>query len=154
MIDYISAHEASHLMYLSGSFSFKPLRVLAIFWFSFNGPFVFPDSRPALSHPDGQWAEQKNDPFFPLFFSLQPNPSNKLAIIHILGLLSNLFTTLDISKQDDESADSSAPPVKTAPPPPGPNPVSHHTLSSLWEVGFGDWINAGALSNRLICINR
>uniref|UniRef100_H2VDA3 Importin-13 n=1 Tax=Takifugu rubripes TaxID=31033 RepID=H2VDA3_TAKRU len=52
-----------------------------------------------------------------------PNPSNKLAIIHILGLLSNLFTTLDISKQDDDSADSSAPPVKTAPLPPGPNPV-------------------------------
>ncbi|KAK1896688.1 Importin-13, partial [Dissostichus eleginoides] len=51
-----------------------------------------------------------------------PNPSNKLAIIHILGLLSNLFTTLDISKQDEESADGSAPPVKTAPPPPGPNP--------------------------------
>ena len=55
---------------------------------------------------------------------LQPNPSNKLAIIHILGLLSNLFTTLDISKQDDESGDGSAPPVKTTPPPPGPNPVS------------------------------
>uniref|UniRef100_A0A673ZA38 Importin-13 n=1 Tax=Salmo trutta TaxID=8032 RepID=A0A673ZA38_SALTR len=52
-----------------------------------------------------------------------PNPSNKLAIIHILGLLSNLFTTLDISKQEDESGESTAPPVKTAPPPPGPNPV-------------------------------
>uniref|UniRef100_A0A8C8MAJ1 Importin-13 n=1 Tax=Oncorhynchus tshawytscha TaxID=74940 RepID=A0A8C8MAJ1_ONCTS len=34
-----------------------------------------------------------------------PNPSNKLAIIHILGLLSNLFTTLDISKQEDESGE-------------------------------------------------
>uniref|UniRef100_A0A6Q2XHQ4 Importin-13 n=1 Tax=Esox lucius TaxID=8010 RepID=A0A6Q2XHQ4_ESOLU len=54
-----------------------------------------------------------------------PNPSNKLAIIHILGLLSNLFTTLDISKQEDESGESTAPPIKTAPPPPGPNPVSH-----------------------------
>lgn len=70
------------------------------------------------------------------FLFLQPNPSNKLAIIHILGLLSNLFTTLDISKQDDESADGSAPPVKTAPPPPGPNPVSHNTLSTLSSVGF------------------
>uniref|UniRef100_A0A8C7T5K3 Importin 13 n=1 Tax=Oncorhynchus mykiss TaxID=8022 RepID=A0A8C7T5K3_ONCMY len=36
-----------------------------------------------------------------------PNPSNKLAIIHILGLLSNLFTTLDISKQEDESGETS-----------------------------------------------
>uniref|UniRef100_A0A8C7SNX2 Importin-13 n=1 Tax=Oncorhynchus mykiss TaxID=8022 RepID=A0A8C7SNX2_ONCMY len=43
-----------------------------------------------------------------------PNPSNKLAIIHILGLLSNLFTTLDISKQEDESGEGTAPPVKTA----------------------------------------
>lgn len=66
--------------------------------------------------------EKQNDLF--LCISVQPNPSNKLAIIHILGLLSNLFTTLDISKQDDESGDGSAPPVKTAPPPPGPNPVS------------------------------
>lgn len=65
--------------------------------------------------------------FFVVFFPLQPNPSNKLAIIHILGLLSNLFTTLDISKQDDESADGSAPPVKATPPPPGPNPVCHYT---------------------------
>uniref|UniRef100_H3CZV4 Importin-13 n=1 Tax=Tetraodon nigroviridis TaxID=99883 RepID=H3CZV4_TETNG len=52
-----------------------------------------------------------------------PNPSNKLAIIHILGLLSNLFTTLDISKQDEESGDGSAPPVKPTSLPSGPNPV-------------------------------
>lgn len=64
VIDYISAHEASHLTYLSRSFSFKPLHVLAIF--GFYGLFVFLDSRPALSDPDGQWAEQKkNDPFPP-----------------------------------------------------------------------------------------
>lgn len=60
---------------------------------------------------------------------VQPNPSNKLAIIHILGLLSNLFTTLDISNQDDESGDGQAAPVKTAPPPTGPNPVSIITES-------------------------
>lgn len=67
---------------------------------------------------------------FLVIFFFQPNPSNKLAIIHILGLLSNLFTTLDISKQDDESADTSAPPVKTTAPPPGPNPVSYHAPSA------------------------
>lgn len=29
------------------------------------------------------------------------NPSNKLAIVHILGLLSNLFATLDVSHHED-----------------------------------------------------
>uniref|UniRef100_A0AAQ6ACM3 Importin-13 n=1 Tax=Amphiprion ocellaris TaxID=80972 RepID=A0AAQ6ACM3_AMPOC len=72
-----------------------------------------------------------------------PNPSNKLAIIHILGLLSNLFTTLDISKQDDESADSSAPPVKTAPPPPGPNPVVVvlQQVFALIQTVLSKWLN-------------
>lgn len=67
----------------------------------------------------------------------QPNPSNKLAIIHILGLLSNLFTTLDISNQDDESGDGPAPPVKTTPPPPGPNPVSIIPELTLLGVASG-----------------
>ncbi|XP_010785362.1 importin-13-like [Notothenia coriiceps] len=72
-----------------------------------------------------------------------PNPSNKLAIIHILGLLSNLFTTLDISKQDDESADGSAPAVKTAPPPPGPNPVVVvlQQVFALIQTVLGKWLN-------------
>ncbi|KAA8589285.1 hypothetical protein FQN60_012650, partial [Etheostoma spectabile] len=72
-----------------------------------------------------------------------PNPSNKLAIIHILGLLSNLFTTLDISKQDDESADSSTPPVKTAPPLPGPNPVVVvlQQVFALIQTVLSKWLN-------------
>ncbi|KAG8437053.1 hypothetical protein GDO86_007942 [Hymenochirus boettgeri] len=49
-----------------------------------------------------------------------PNPSNKVAIIHILGLLSNLFTTLDISHHDD---DHEAAEVKKQPVTQGPNPV-------------------------------
>ncbi|XP_073400573.1 importin-13 isoform X2 [Dendrobates tinctorius] len=49
-----------------------------------------------------------------------PNPSNKLAIIHILGLLSNLFATLDISCHDD---DHEAAEVKKLPVVQGPNPV-------------------------------
>ncbi|GAA6103103.1 importin-13 isoform X1 [Tachysurus ichikawai] len=69
-----------------------------------------------------------------------PNPSNKLAIIHILGLLSNLFTTLDITKQEEESGEG-APPVKSSPPQTGPNPVVVvlqqvfaliHTVLSKW----------------------
>uniref|UniRef100_A0A3Q2TWA6 Importin-13 n=1 Tax=Fundulus heteroclitus TaxID=8078 RepID=A0A3Q2TWA6_FUNHE len=72
-----------------------------------------------------------------------PNPSNKLAIIHILGLLSNLFTTLDISKQDDESADGSAPPVKATPPPPGPNPVVVvlQQVFALIQKVLSKWLN-------------
>lgn len=68
--------------------------------------------------------------FFFSFVSLQPNPSNKLAIIHILGLLSNLFTTLDITKQVEESGEG-VPPVKSSPPQTGPNPVSTNDLSHL-----------------------
>uniref|UniRef100_A0A7N9C7G5 Importin 13 n=2 Tax=Macaca fascicularis TaxID=9541 RepID=A0A7N9C7G5_MACFA len=49
-----------------------------------------------------------------------PNPSNKLAIVHILGLLSNLFTTLDISHHED---DHEGPELRKLPVPQGPNPV-------------------------------
>lgn len=58
---------------------------------------------------------------FWLYFPWQPNPSNKLAIIHILGLLSNLFTTLDISHHDDDHESTE---VKKLPVQQGPNPVS------------------------------
>ncbi|KPP71304.1 importin-13-like [Scleropages formosus] len=69
-----------------------------------------------------------------------PNPSNKVAIIHILGLLSNLFTTLDISKKEEQSEEG-VPPVKTSPSQLGPNPVVVvlqqvfaliHTILSKW----------------------
>uniref|UniRef100_A0AAQ5XBD5 Importin-13 n=1 Tax=Amphiprion ocellaris TaxID=80972 RepID=A0AAQ5XBD5_AMPOC len=33
----------------------------------------------------------------------EPNPANKQSIIHILGMLSSLFTTLDINRQTDAS---------------------------------------------------
>lgn len=56
-----------------------------------------------------------------VYFPWQPNPSNKLAIIHILGLLSNLFTTLDISHHDDDHESTE---VKKLPVQQGPNPVS------------------------------
>ncbi|XP_041967527.1 importin-13 isoform X2 [Alosa sapidissima] len=71
-----------------------------------------------------------------------PNPSNKLAIIHILGLLSNLFTTLDITKQDDESGDRQ-PPVKSTPPPTGPNPVVVvlQQVFALIQTVLSKWLN-------------
>lgn len=80
----------------------------------------------------------------------QPNPSNKLAIVHILGLLSNLFTTLDVSHHEDEHEGSE---LRKLPVPQGPNPVGdvifaapslpthipvpvgcHCHLPSLWMV--------------------
>ncbi|KAM9427071.1 importin-13-like isoform 3-T3 [Salvelinus alpinus] len=33
----------------------------------------------------------------------EPSPTTKLCIIHILGMMSSLFTTLDISRQDQGS---------------------------------------------------
>ncbi|XP_066533731.1 importin-13 [Hoplias malabaricus] len=71
-----------------------------------------------------------------------PNPSNKLAIIHILGLLSNLFTTLDITKQEEESGES-APPVKSAQPPTGPNPVVVvlQQVFALIQTVLSKWLN-------------
>uniref|UniRef100_A0A672RDZ3 Importin-13 n=1 Tax=Sinocyclocheilus grahami TaxID=75366 RepID=A0A672RDZ3_SINGR len=71
-----------------------------------------------------------------------PNPSNKLAIIHILGLLSNLFTTLDITKQEEESGEN-APPIKSAPPQTGPNPVVVvlQQVFALIQTVLSKWLN-------------
>lgn len=55
-----------------------------------------------------------------------PNPSNKLAIVHILGLLSNLFTTLDVSHHED---DHEGPELRKLPVPQGPNPVGDIVLA-------------------------
>lgn len=65
----------------------------------------------------------------PFIFPWQPNPSNKLAIIHILGLLSNLFTTLDISHHDDDHESNE---VKKLPVQQGPNPVSTAAARCWW----------------------
>ncbi|XP_034743970.1 importin-13-like isoform X1 [Etheostoma cragini] len=39
----------------------------------------------------------------------EPDPTNKQSIIHILGMLSSLFTTLDINRQADSSEGTSSP---------------------------------------------
>ncbi|XP_048395205.1 importin-13 isoform X4 [Stegostoma tigrinum] len=70
----------------------------------------------------------------------QPNPSNKLAIIHILGLLSNLFTTLDISHHDDEPEGTEA---KKKPTLQGPNPVVVvlQQVFQLIQKVLSKWLN-------------
>lgn len=39
----------------------------------------------------------------------QPGPTNKQSIIHILGMLSSLFTTLDVNRQADSLERASSP---------------------------------------------
>ncbi|XP_041133806.1 importin-13-like isoform X4 [Polyodon spathula] len=70
-----------------------------------------------------------------------PNPSNKLAIIHILGLLSNLFTTLDITRHDDDSGEGSE--VKKKLVEPGPNPVVVvlQQVFALIQTVLSKWLN-------------
>ncbi|XP_035107027.1 importin-13 isoform X6 [Callithrix jacchus] len=69
-----------------------------------------------------------------------PNPSNKLAIVHILGLLSNLFTTLDISHHDD---DHEGPELRKLPVPQGPNPVVVvlQQVFQLIQKVLSKWLN-------------
>ncbi|XP_043856175.1 importin-13 [Dromiciops gliroides] len=69
-----------------------------------------------------------------------PNPSNKLAIVHILGLLSNLFTTLDISHHDDEHE---GPEFRKLPIPQGPNPVVVvlQQVFQLIQKVLSKWLN-------------
>lgn len=73
-------------------------------------------------------------------FPWQPNPSNKLAIIHILGLLSNLFTTLDISHHDDDHESTE---VKKLPVQQGPNPVVVvlQQVFQLIQKVLSKWLN-------------
>uniref|UniRef100_A0A8D1TIZ0 Importin-13 n=1 Tax=Sus scrofa TaxID=9823 RepID=A0A8D1TIZ0_PIG len=69
-----------------------------------------------------------------------PNPSNKLAIVHILGLLSNLFTTLDVSHHDD---DHEGPELRKLPVPQGPNPVVVvlQQVFQLIQKVLSKWLN-------------
>uniref|UniRef100_A0AC11ARV6 Importin 13 n=1 Tax=Ovis aries TaxID=9940 RepID=A0AC11ARV6_SHEEP len=70
----------------------------------------------------------------------KPNPSNKLAIVHILGLLSNLFTTLDVSHHED---DHEGPELRKLPVPQGPNPVVVvlQQVFQLIQKVLSKWLN-------------
>ncbi|KAK6484382.1 importin-13 [Huso huso] len=80
-----------------------------------------------------------------------PNPSNKLAIIHILGLLSNLFTTLDITRHDDDSGEGSE--VKKKLVEPGPNPVVVvlQQVFALIQTVLSKWLNDSQVVEVRMC---
>uniref|UniRef100_A0A8C4WSP5 Importin-13 n=1 Tax=Eptatretus burgeri TaxID=7764 RepID=A0A8C4WSP5_EPTBU len=67
-------------------------------------------------------------------------PANRLAIIHILGLLSNLFTTLNIGPNDTEQDGTGAMPK---PPGQGPHPVVVvlQQVFQLVQKLLAKWIN-------------
>ncbi|KAM4604833.1 importin-13-like [Polymixia lowei] len=59
----------------------------------------------------------------------EPNPSNKPSVIHILGMLSSLFTTLDVNKQAD-SLEGAAPGRST------PSQTTHNPIVVVLQQVF------------------
>ncbi|XP_075876883.1 importin-13-like [Nelusetta ayraudi] len=55
----------------------------------------------------------------------EPSPTNKQSILHILGMLSSLFTTLDVNRQGDGSEAASSP---------GPSPSQNPVVVVLQQV--------------------
>ncbi|XP_038574468.1 importin-13-like [Micropterus salmoides] len=71
----------------------------------------------------------------------EPNPTNKQSIIHILGMLSSLFTTLDINRQADSSEGASSP--RPAPSQSAQNPVVVvlQQVFALIQTILSKWLN-------------
>lgn len=61
---------------------------------------------------------------------MQPDPANKQSIIHILGMLSSLFTTLDINRPTDGSEGAANPRLPSS-------QTTHNPVSSGLECGHG-----------------
>ena len=61
----------------------------------------------------------------PLCVPLQPDPTNKQSIVHILGMMSSLFTTLDINRQADDLEGTPSPRLT-----PSQSPVSSASNNS------------------------
>ncbi|CAL8280814.1 unnamed protein product [Lota lota] len=71
----------------------------------------------------------------------QPSPSNKLSIIHILGLLSSLFTTLDINRHA-QSLETVVPACPTPPHAPhNPVVVVLQQVFTLIQNILSKWLN-------------
>ncbi|XP_076151411.1 importin-13 isoform X2 [Alosa pseudoharengus] len=70
-----------------------------------------------------------------------PNPSNKSAIVHILGLLSSLFTTLDTSSEREGSEDMAiARPAAAPHPDPHPVVVILQQFFPLIQAVLSKWL--------------
>nr|XP_023674807.1 importin-13-like [Paramormyrops kingsleyae] len=71
-----------------------------------------------------------------------PNSSSKVAIIHNLGILSSLFTTLDINKQEEATREGS-PPGEAVPAQLGVNPVVMvlQQVFTLIQTVLSKWLN-------------
>ncbi|XP_041913781.1 importin-13 [Alosa sapidissima] len=70
-----------------------------------------------------------------------PNPSNKSAIVHILGLLSSLFTTLDTSSEREGSEDMAiARPAAVPHPDPHPVVVILQQFFPLIQAVLSKWL--------------
>ncbi len=76
----------------------------------------------------------KNTLFYP---SLQPSSANKLHIVHILGLLSNLFSTFDLNKQNERLEVMNTVPTQ----PHNNNPVRHSNSNQLLLISKHVWIS-------------
>uniref|UniRef100_A0A4W5M3Q7 Importin-13 n=1 Tax=Hucho hucho TaxID=62062 RepID=A0A4W5M3Q7_9TELE len=66
----------------------------------------------------------------------EPSPTAKLSIIHILGMLSSLFTTLDISRQDEGSEGTT-----TAQARPNPVVVVLQQVFTLIQTILSKWLS-------------
>uniref|UniRef100_A0A3Q3M281 Importin-13 n=1 Tax=Labrus bergylta TaxID=56723 RepID=A0A3Q3M281_9LABR len=70
----------------------------------------------------------------------EPNPANKQLIIHILGMLSSLFTTLDIRHADD-SEGASSPRLPPSPSAQNPVVVVLQQVFTLIQTILSKWLN-------------
>uniref|UniRef100_A0A7N8WZ81 Importin-13-like n=1 Tax=Mastacembelus armatus TaxID=205130 RepID=A0A7N8WZ81_9TELE len=71
----------------------------------------------------------------------EPNPTNKQSIIHILGLLSSLFTTLDINRQADGLEGAASPRLSSSQSTHNPVVVVLQQVFTLIQTILSKWLD-------------
>uniref|UniRef100_A0A665V5W2 Importin-13 n=1 Tax=Echeneis naucrates TaxID=173247 RepID=A0A665V5W2_ECHNA len=71
----------------------------------------------------------------------EPDPTNKQSIIHILGMLSSLFTTLDINRQADGSEGAASPRLTASQSTQNPVVVVLQQVFTLIQTILGKWLD-------------
>ncbi|XP_040910828.1 importin-13-like isoform X2 [Toxotes jaculatrix] len=71
----------------------------------------------------------------------EPNPTNKQSIVHILGMLSSLFTTLDINRQGDGSEGTASPRVTPSQATQNPVVVVLQQVFTLIQTILSKWLD-------------